>query len=487
MKVSEINTSITLEQLTKSREDQYFERKGLGEKNIKPSKIAEELIGMLNADGGILVFGVSDGGELQNVEILGDKLSDYRNLIIDFIEPYTKNVVLEEIRIKNSLIFLYHVEQDIERLYEQKQSGNIYLRVDDRNKHLKSLSDIRTLEFDKQIRKYEDEVEPNFDFEDLDIPIVEKYKEELEYTKDIMELLYTRNVVVRKAGEYKMKRSGVLLFAKQPEKYIPNASLRYVRYNGVGLKAGSNFNVVKDISFEENIPRIIEKVKTFMHAALDDFYFLDIEYGVFRKIPEYPEEAWLEGVVNALCHRSYNVHGNPIMIKHFDDRIEISNSGPLPAQVTVENIRSERYSRNPRIARVLKEMGFVRQLNEGVARIYESMERSMLSEPEYSEKNKYVYLTLRNKVSVHAKTVPETVHKGVQDNWGMYNDSQRRILTYLYTNIGVTIDELRQNLEIHDKTIRLYLKQFIEENVVERHSEKTRDKNAVYTFKGMLP
>ena len=58
--VSTINSIITKQYLEKQLENQYFERKGLGEKDTKPTKIAEELIGMLNADGGVLGFGVSD-------------------------------------------------------------------------------------------------------------------------------------------------------------------------------------------------------------------------------------------------------------------------------------------------------------------------------------------------------------------------------------------------------------------------------------------
>ena len=56
--VSKINSIITKQYLEKQLENQYFERKGLGEKDTKPTKIAEELIGMLNADGGVLAFGI---------------------------------------------------------------------------------------------------------------------------------------------------------------------------------------------------------------------------------------------------------------------------------------------------------------------------------------------------------------------------------------------------------------------------------------------
>ena len=66
------------------------------------------------------------------------------------------------------------------------------------------------------------------------------------------------------------------------------------------------------------------------------------------------------------------------MIKHYDDRLEISNSGPLPSIVTIENIKENRYARNPKIARVLYELGYVRELNEGVKRIFSSMQKMLL-------------------------------------------------------------------------------------------------------------
>ena len=173
-----------------------------------------------------------------------------------------------------------------------------------------------------------------------------------------------------------------------------------------------------------------------------------------------------------------------IYIKHFDDRLEISNSGPLPAQVSIENIRTERYSRNPRIARALEDMGFVRQLNEGVSRIYQSMEKSMLSIPEYIEKNGNVYLILRNKISNHTKTIPDAILKTIQINWGNYNDTQKKILQYLFYHNQATVNELVDVTGINDKTVRLYLNQFMEnEKILDRLSEKLRDKNAKYTFR----
>jgi len=456
MIASKFNTQITLEFLLNKRENQYFERKGLGEKETKPTKIANELIGMLNADGGILAFGVSDGREIQDLNQLGEKLSDYRNLCVDFIEPHG-NVNLEEVDINGNLVLLYHVDQDIERIFKRKDNEEIYLRVDDQNRKL-DRNAVRDLEYDKQIRKYEDELELDFELADLEIKLLNRYKQKLNYDGDILDLLVKRHLAVKKEGQYKIKKAGVLLFAKDPEKYITSASLRYIRYEGIEAKVGTEHNVVKDERFENNIPWIIDRVKNFLKATLKDYYFLDLGTGRFNKVPEYPEEAWLEGIVNALCHRSYNVQGNAIYIKHFDDRLEISNSGPLPAQVNVENIRTERYSRNPRIARALEDMGFVRQLNEGVSRIYQSMEKSMLSTPEYIERNGNVYLTLRNKIRNHTKTITDDIIKSIQNNWTLYNDTQKKILQHLLHNSQATIIELVEVTGINEKTIRLYLK-----------------------------
>lgn len=479
---SVINTKITEKYLREQDENQYFERKGLGEKDTKPTKIAEELIGMLNADGGVLAFGVSDSGEIQDLNTLSEKeLNSYRTLCVDFIEPAC-NIELEELHINGSLIFLYHVELDHERLFKRNDNESVYLRVLDTNRKLK-LDGIKKLEYDKAIRKFEDETVLDFEMEDLDIEKLEKYKDKLNYQGSLEDLLVKRHLAKKKEGKYLIKHSGVVLFAKDPEKYIPSASVRYIRYEGKEALTGSDHNVVKDERFENNIPKLIDEIKLFLKASFKDYHFLDIDAGKFKKVPEYPEEAWLEGVVNALCHRSYNSQGSSIYIKHFDDRLEITNSGPLPAQVTVQNIKTERYARNPRVARVLEDMGYVRQLNEGVSRIYESMEKSMLSIPEYKQANGNVYLTLRNKISEHSKTIDDKVMGMIEKDWSSFNSTQRAIFLYLFGNQKATIGELSVYTEINQNTIRNYLNGFIESGILMRNSNKQRDKNALYSLK----
>lgn len=478
---SEYNSSLTLENICSDVETQFFEKKS---RDVRPSKLANELIGMLNANGGYIVLGISDQGEVEDLNQLpADKLDRFRKLVDELIHP-PANIHREEITLPSGeLIFIYHVEQDYERLFHRKDNEEVYLRVADSNRGPLKREEVRKLEYNKPIRAYEDELRPDFDPADLRKTVCEYYREKMNFEGSFEDLAVKRNIAIRKDGQATYKNAAILLFSEDPSKYIPNASVRYVRYSGKERKSGRDFNVTKDERFEECLPRLVELLDRFIHARLRDYYFLNIEVGKFEKISEYPREAWLEGVVNALCHRSYNLQGNSIYIKHYDDRLEISNSGPLPAQVTVENIREERFSRNPRIARVLSEMGYVRELNEGVPRIFSAMSQSMLAEPEYSDVNDTVILTLRNEVTDHMETIHAEVMETIENDWENLGHIQQSIIKKLLVCFEATIYNLKDELGFSEQAIRDNLKKLETKDILERNSEKKRDKNATYRFK----
>jgi ATP-dependent DNA helicase RecG len=128
-------------------------------------------------------------------------------------------------------------------------------------------------------------------------------------------------------------------------------------------------------------------------------------------------------------------------------------------------------------------MGYVRQLNEGVSRIYESMEKSMLSVPEYTVRNNNVYLILRNKISNHSKAISDNIIDDIEDKWEGYNSTQKSILFYLFKNCQGKIDDFSNYTNVNPNTIRSYINDFIDKDIVERISTKERDKNALYVFK----
>ncbi len=486
MSLSTYNSKLTLDDLQRKPENQYLERKG---RDTKATHIANELIGMLNAGGGTLVYGIADDGTIEDLAHIGGllpkepaNLDAYRKLVHDFIAP-PANITLEEIYLENcALIFIFHVDQDYERVFQRSDNEDVYLRVADSNNKL-NRDEVKKLEYDKAIRSFEDEIRLDFDPLDLDRNACEDYRVAMNYTGSFENLAIKRNLAIRRGGQVLYKNASVLLFSADPEKYIPNASVRYVRHEGTERKSGSEFNVIKDTRLENSIPKLIQELETFMEAALRDYYYLNMETGKFHRLPEFPKEAWLEGLVNALCHRSYNLQGNPVMIRHFDDRLEISNSGPLPAQVTVENIAHERYSRNPRIARALADMGYVRELNEGVPRIYSAMQEVMLAKPEYTDTHNIVTLTLRNKVSDHKETILGEVLEQISSMWKTFNPSQQQIISILFENQEVTVDQLKEEMALTTQSVRNNLRHLIDIGIMERVSEKIRDPKAIFRFR----
>jgi ATP-dependent DNA helicase RecG len=482
--LSNIDPIATEDYLRNTKEYQYLERKGIDERGVSPSKLANEIIGMLNADGGIIALGISDDGVVQDLnEVEENMIQRYEKVCQEFVKP-PANVKLEKVTFPNGeLVFLYHVAQDYEDMYSRKDNDNTYKRVSDSNYGPLNNDEIDKLRHDKSLRRFEEKDRSDFNPADLDTATLEKYKDHIKYDGTLEELLIKRNLASEKDNKLVYKNSAILLFSKDPDKYIPSSYIRYIRYEGAKAESGKNFNVTKDVRLEGNIPKLIDSAKEFIFASLDDFYFLDMKTGRFVSISEYPEEAWLEGLVNAMFHRSYNLQGNCVYIKHFDDRLEISNSGPLPAQVTVENIRTQRFSRNPRIGRVLSEMGYVRELNEGVNRIYSSMEESMLSEPEYTDISDTVTLKLINKVSKHKKTVADHIMKRISEEWSSYNETERLLLQCLLTQFTPTISNLSKFCGVSEKAVRGYINNFIKKGMVTRESEKQRDKNARYSFR----
>jgi ATP-dependent DNA helicase RecG len=120
---------------------------------------------------------------------------------------------------------------------------------------------------------------------------------------------------------------------------------------------------------------------------------------LFEEQLEYPEFAWQEALVNAIAHRDYSLTGAGIEVWLFDNRMEVRSPGPPPPPVTVEALQAgqgAQYSRNPLIARVLTDCGFMREQGEGIPRMIASMEAADLRPPELAVQDFRFALTLWN-------------------------------------------------------------------------------------------
>lgn len=170
---------------------------------------------------------------------------------------------------------------------------------------------------------------------------------------------------------------------------------------------------------------------------------------------------------NAVTHREYAMSGRYILVSMYDDRLEIESPGKLPNIVTLDNIKETRYSRNPRISRVLTEFGWVRELNEGVKRIYADMEKFFLDDPIFSEPEQSVKLTLKNNIVMrNLRQTNRTIEYVGEEKWAILDEIDHQILVYMSNNANVSRSELEDFTKRSNRTVTTRLNKMMNMGVI---------------------
>ncbi len=420
----------SLEYYANTPENQYFERKSA---KIKPLDILKHIVAFANAEGGQLVIGIEDNGELSGFRCAGaHSIEEYKNITLTELREtpvLCKFSIMDAVNAKGEEdeILIITVAVSSNRVIKS-YDGKVYLRQNDSSKELK-FEQILELQYDRGQRFFEDEAAAGSSLDDIHEDVIAEYKQIMGVPHlSNADLLLARNLI--KGTE--LTHSGVLLFGKNPTKFLPQARLRVIKYDGMHAMVGKQINIIKERTFDGPIPLVIKEAREFVNTQLREFQYLS-EEGKFNIMPEYPEFAWFEGIVNALTHRDYSIRGEHIKVVLFDDRMEILSPGLLPNIVTLENIRYQRYSRNPRIARILSEFGWVKEMNEGVKRIYSEMENFFLSEPKYSEPNGNVLLVLENNILNRHMRVSDRMKSAIkEDIFSGLSIDEKLIIHYMY-------------------------------------------------------
>jgi ATP-dependent DNA helicase RecG len=106
-------------------------------------------------------------------------------------------------------------------------------------------------------------------------------------------------------------------------------------------------------------------------------------------------------LLNAIAHRDYSIAGG-IEVYIFPSRLEVKSPGALLSTLTLENLyalEGSHESRNPFIAKVLRENKLMQELGEGMKRIFSLMAREDLLTPELYTNGLWFRVTLSQKTS----------------------------------------------------------------------------------------
>lgn len=156
--------------------------------------------------------------------------------------------------------------------------------------------------------------------------------------------------------------AGILLFGKNPRFFLPGAYVQYLRMPGTELTdipedqaeiSGDLLTVLKELELRV---RLVVQTRMRSVSPLKE-----------QLIPDYPEQALRELLLNAVMHRNYDSN-TPIRFYVFADHVEIQSPGGLYGEATRANFPHQNSYRNPVIAEAMKALGYVNRFGYGIER-----------------------------------------------------------------------------------------------------------------------
>lgn len=308
-----------------------------------------------NYDGGIILFGVDDDGNIKGLSDIIKACLDIENKINDTISPQP-DYVLEPNEVNKTIKLI--VKSGLQKPYLYKSKA--YKRNDS------ATIEVDTLEFSRLVLEGK-----NISFEEL------PYKDQ-NLTFHFLEEQLEKSIQINSFNLDTLKTLNL---------YDNNNGYN----NAAGLLADTNdFPGVDIIKFGENIS-VIQKRITFDHMSIlevykkslevfRDYYRYEVIEGFERKnVEKIPEAAFREAIANGLIHRMWDVNSH-IRISMFDNYIDIVSPGGLPSGISEEEYLNGKTSvlRNRNLANVFYRLGFVEIFGTGITRIKQLYESSFV-------------------------------------------------------------------------------------------------------------
>ncbi|HEX2227455.1 MAG TPA: ATP-binding protein, partial [Candidatus Binatia bacterium] len=342
-----------------------------GSSQTKPARelghqIARILSAMANADGGTLLVGVEPDKSVTGIAHDFEEIRSFIQAPLALLTPPVPAVV-EKLQLGNLLLLKFAVAPSLE--VSRLIGGRSFYRIATETPALPA-EQIQSLKDAKKTILYERQTPLNASWEELDGHLLDMFRTKLEDPRSAEQLLsQIYHLCDCSRGRPVPNLAGLLLFGKDPTRWHPRCGIDFVKYEGTERRHGASLNVVKRIRFEAPLARLVDEAVGRIKEHIRERTILHDLF--FRERLEYPAFAWQEAVVNAVAHRDYAITGTPIEVWMFDDRLEVRSPGTPPPPVTLEQMRrhkSVHFSRNPLLVRALADLGYLKEMGEGIPR-----------------------------------------------------------------------------------------------------------------------
>jgi predicted HTH transcriptional regulator len=306
--------------------------------SIPAKDLAKEFVSFLNAEGGILIFGVDDSGEIKGLSF--DEIEKLGQLIGNSAEQNVKppfHPIVENIAIGESKLVIVHIPKGVSKPYATS-SGDYYIKSSSDKKKI-SQEELRRL-FAESKRLYADEeIVHGSDITDLDTSLFYRFleKDNVSVYEELRSGKLQLSQVLENlelSRENQLTLAGNLIFGIKPQKFSKSFYIDCCYFDG------NDISVDKYISkktIDGNLLTMFNNSLDFLKSNLISFQD-GVDFNSSSTL-EIDERVLTELIVNALVHRDYYIQSS-IKIFIFHDRVEIISPGKLTNSLTVEKIKN---------------------------------------------------------------------------------------------------------------------------------------------------
>lgn len=426
-----------------------------------PESIAETLVAFANGEGGTLVLGVHPNGKLGDA-LMDEEAGDALRSALAFCRPPMRTEWQQQETAAGSIVLL-RVERssDLHTLSD----GRALMRHGAENRPIPP-AELQILAANKSVGEYETEAVAGSAREDLDEDVIDEYLEKRQQRNPRGTLLPKTKLLQQIGaitGEGVPTVSGMLLFGKEPQLFLPHSRAVFVKFADTQPRGPEgSFGYGRREEITGPLARIVERGWRVIWEEMDK---QAVVKGLQREEQtEYPPFAVREALVNAVCHRDYRLRGSSIELRMYADRLEIISPGGLPAYITVDNIVDEHYSRNPRIVNGLYQWGYIEELGLGVDRMIEDMVAAGHPPPVFDAKSHRFTVKLQNRKD------PEKIVPQWEQNM---NERQIKAMQYVQSHGSISNREYRQLCtHVGAETLRLDLVDLVSKGLLLKIGDK---------------
>ena len=335
-------------------EDSRWEFKQIefsGDRPTSPGRgdLADEIAAFANANGGVLLCGVTDDGLIQGMS--RPQMAALDHLLVevstDGIEPAVR-IDIHRRELDGRAFPLVDVAKG-DSLYEHR--GRSFIRVGASKRRLTGDERLRLAQKRTQNRYlwFDEQPVPGTGFEALDAALWRPLLSAEGAAEPEVALAKLALLAPDESGVRRATVAGVLLCTQTPERWLPNATIAATRYRGTDRTSSQ-------VDAQEIAGPLHRQIADAVTFAVRNMLVAARKVPARIDMPQYSEKAIFEAVVNAVVHRDYAVRASRIRLSMFSDRLEIQSPGALPNTLTLEGMALRQAPRNQVIASAMGRM-----------------------------------------------------------------------------------------------------------------------------------